>query len=91
MPRRKPKFSGPTVEAFNAAVPVGSRVRYYSVLPADEDDFFETTTRTPAWDAHGTTVVMLENKSGYVHAGHLMVCNIKHPIPGLVGWWEQAN
>lgn len=87
MPARKRKFKGPTVEAFNAAVPVGARVRYYSVLPADEDDFFETATRSAAWDAHGVTVVMLEGKSGYVDAGHLVVCNPKQPVPGLAGWW----
>lgn len=66
----------------------GTQVRYYSVLPADEDDFFESFTRTPAWDAHGITVVMIEGRSGYVDAGHLMVRNPAQPVPGLVGWWN---
>lgn len=85
---RKRKFKGPTLEDFNEAVKVGSRVRYYSVLPADEDDFFETTTRTAAWVALGRTVVMIDGKCGYVDCGHLMVCNPAKPVPGLVGWWH---
>jgi hypothetical protein len=85
---RRRKYSGPDVATFNANVPVGTHVRYYSVLPADEDDFLQSATLTPAWEAHGRTVVMIEGRSGYVDAGHLMVQNPAQPIPGLVGWWS---
>ena len=82
------KYKGLTPDAFNSAVPVGTDVRYYKRLPADEDDFVRDVTASPAWDAYGRTVVMLHETSGCVDAGHLVVRNPSRPVPGLLGWWN---
>ena len=34
----KRKYKGPTPDDFNAAVPIGTEVRYFKRIPADEDD-----------------------------------------------------
>lgn len=82
------KYRGPTVDDFNSAVPLGTEVRYFKRLPADEDDFEKSVTISPAFEMHGRTVVMLEGHSGCVDAGQLMVRNPSSPVPGLVGWWN---
>ena len=83
----KRKYKGPTPDDFNAAVPIGTEVRYFKRIPADEDDFEKDVTAGPAFELHGRTVVALEAHSGVVDAGHLMVRNPKRQIGGLVGWW----
>ncbi len=54
-----------TVNAFNAVVPVGTAVRYYSVIGQPEN--VSTRTRTEAWRLpSGEPVVMVEGLSGAV-------------------------
>lgn len=80
---RKPKL---TVEDFAEAAPVGTPVRYYAVLPADEDDFIESAIRSAPWHLGGRIVVMIESVSGGVDVGHLVILGAKKPIPGVAGF-----
>lgn len=80
------KYEGPTPDEFNAIVPVGTRVRYYPVLPADEDSHVVTFTRSAAWAIGGRTVVSLEDMSGGKDVTHLVVLGIKEPLRGIAGF-----
>ena len=55
-----------TAFEFNAKYPVGTRVRYWPVLPREGEraqyDFTDTVTRTPAWEVGGQAVVSIEGK-----------------------------
>lgn len=76
----------PTVAEFAEAAPVGTRVRYYAVLPADEDAFEESAIRSGPWEVSGRTVVMIEGRSGGVDVGHLVLRNPKKQIGGVAGF-----
>ncbi len=64
-----------TPEEFNARFPIGTKVRYWKVLPADVApglDPVETETRSEAWAlGHGAVVVKVKGISGGVLISHL--------------------
>ena len=64
-----------TAETWNAAHSVGTRVRYWPVLPPiDSAPPIETQTRTPAWTlGDGTAVVSVSGKAGGVALTHIEV------------------
>lgn len=74
-PRAHKGYADQDVARFNAEVPVGTRVRYWPVLPArPNDEPFLTKTRSPAWPlGHGAGVVMVEGKTGGVAISHVEV------------------
>lgn len=50
---------------FNRLFPVGTPVRYFSIIGGP--DFVETETRSEAWElGHGAPVVMVKGRSGGV-------------------------
>lgn len=75
----------PTPEQFEEAAPLGTAVRYYPILPADEDAFELSHIRSGAWELGGRTVVMIEGRSGGVDVGHLALINPKKRIGGVAG------
>lgn len=57
------RCTGMTASQFNNAFPVGTPVRYFSII--DEAEFIESKTRSEAWQlGHGASVVLIEGKSG---------------------------
>lgn len=58
---------------WNAAHPIGTRVRYWPILPPiDSAPPLDTTTRSEAWTlGDGSVVVKVVGRSGGVHLGHL--------------------
>lgn len=62
-----------TEGTWNAAHPVGTRVRYWPVLPPIESaPPLDTTTRSEAWClGDGTAIVKVVGKAGGVHLGHI--------------------
>ncbi len=56
---------------WNNILPVGTRVRYYSVL--GQPEFFESKTRSAVWSISGRLLVMIEGKAGGVDVHHLEV------------------
>jgi len=62
-------------EIFNSMFPVGTRVKYYSLIDqATEYDIKETRTRSEAWALpSGESVVMLEGKAGGCSLDHVEV------------------
>jgi hypothetical protein len=59
-------------QAFNAAHPVGTLVRYYPIV--GEKDFAEARTRSPAWALDcGEAVVSIEGRSGGLSLDHIWV------------------
>jgi hypothetical protein len=81
----------PTPQEFDEAAPVGTLVRYYRVLPADEDAWEMSCVRSGAWELGGRTVVMIEGRSGGVDVGHLALINPKKRIGGIAGIITTAN
>lgn len=60
------------VEAWNLKFDVGTRVRYWSVMPPLKGDRgFVTATRSEAEFRNGTPTVFLDGVSGYVHLAHV--------------------
>lgn len=80
------KFKGPTVQDFQEAAPPGTRVRYYPVLPADEDAFIESAVRSGPWEMGGRTVVLIEARTGGVDCAHLALYNPVRRIRGVCGF-----
>lgn len=63
---------------FAEQMPIGTRCRYYPVLPAGEDEFEETVIRSEPWLlGHGAAVVKVEGRAGGVL--------IKHVFPMAIG------
>lgn len=64
-----------TAESWNAVCPVGTRVRFYPVLPPSRDyPPIETTTRSEAWTlGDGTVVVALTGRAGGCAISHVEV------------------
>lgn len=62
-----------TAESWNAAHPVGTRVRYWPILPATPPHApRETVTRSEAWTLQGGHIlVMIVGVSGGVHLSHV--------------------
>lgn len=62
-----------TAETWNAAHPVGTRVRYWPVYPPiDSVPPLDTTTRSEAWElGDGTVVVKISGRTGGVHLAHI--------------------
>ena len=61
---------------WNAANRIGTKVRYWSLLPICEGDPppIETVTRSEAWElGSGHPVVLISGRSGGVHLSHLEV------------------
>lgn len=81
----KPGKKRPTPAEFAEAAPVGTRVRYYSVLPADEDAFVDSFIRSGPWEMGGRTVVMIDGKSGGVDVGHLVLYDPAKHVRGVAG------
>lgn len=62
---------------FAKAMPIGSRCRYYPVLPADENAFEESVIRSEPWLlGHGAAVVNIEGRSGGVSIKHIFPISI---------------
>lgn len=54
---------------WNERYPIGTPVRFYSVLPGTE--FEESKTRSEAWElGHGEPVVKIEGRTGCVCLSH---------------------
>lgn len=73
--RRRQLSGAQTAYSWNAAHPVGTRVRYWPVYPpVDGIPPVDTTTRSEAWTLGGWSVVVLvAGKSGCVHLTHVEV------------------
>ena len=72
--RRRQLSGAHTTESWNAAYPVGTRVRYWPVYPPQGIPPVDTTTRSEAWMlGDGSVVVLVEGKSGGVHLSHVEV------------------
>jgi hypothetical protein len=84
------KMKGPTVEDFREAAPVGTSVRFYPVLPADEDAFTEHKVTSEPYTMGGRTVVFIEGKRGSVDCGHLAIINPVRRIRGVCGFIDRA-
>lgn len=69
------KLSGAhTAKSWNAAYPVGTRVRYWPVYPPHGIPPVDTTTRSEAWAiGDGSVVVLIAGKSGGVWLSHVEV------------------
>jgi hypothetical protein len=60
--------------AFNEAHPVGTKVKYRSLLDHETKYDLETVTRSQAWALNnGEPVVMLKDKAGGVSLDHVEV------------------
>jgi hypothetical protein len=60
-----------TSKQWNDKIKIGTRVRYYPILP---EKFFRIySTRSEAWDISGTPCVLLEGKTGGVSLKHLEI------------------
>lgn len=63
---------------FADAMPVGTRCRYYPVLPCDEDAWEETVIRSAPWLlGHGAAVVAIEGRDGGVSIRHVFPIGIE--------------
>ena len=63
-----------TASSWNATHGVGTRVRYWTVMPpADGTAPIDTFTRSESWDVSGRPVVLIEGRSGGVALTHLQV------------------
>lgn len=64
-----------TADEWNASVPIGTKVRYWPILPPIASaPSVETTTRSEAWElGSGHPVVKIAGKAGGVHLSHLEV------------------
>ena len=72
--RRRQLSGAHTAESWNAAYPVGTRVRYWPVCPPHGIPPVDTTTRSEAWTlGDGSVVVLVDGKSGGVHLSHIEV------------------
>lgn len=72
--RRRQLSGAHTAESWNAAYPVGTRVRYWPVYPPHGIPPVDTTTRSEAWAlGDGSVVVLIAGKSGGVWLSHVEV------------------
>jgi hypothetical protein len=72
--RRRQLSGAHTAESWNAAYPVGTRVRYWPVYPPHGIPPVDTTTRSEAWAlGDGSAVVLIAGKSGGVWLSHVEV------------------
>lgn len=73
--RRRQLSGAHTSESWNAAHPVGTRVRYWPIYPPIEAvPPIDTTTRSEAWTlGDGTVVVCIVGRSGGVALSHIEV------------------
>lgn len=71
--RRRQLSGAHTADSWNAAYPVGTKVRYWPVYPPiDSIQPVDTTTRSEAWAlGDGTVVVSIAGKSGGVALSHI--------------------
>ena|SRR5690348_4088748 len=73
------EFKADVAAAWNRLVPIGTKVRYWSI--ALEDPSLLTETRSEAWIlGHGQPVVKIEGRSGGVAIDHLQVV-IEESLP----------
>lgn len=73
--RRRQLNGAHTAESWNAAHPVGTRVRYWPIYPANASvPPVDTVTRSEAWAiGDGTVVVCIEGRCGGVALSHIEV------------------
>lgn len=73
--RRRQLSGAHTAESWNAAHPVGTKVRYWPVYPPIDGIHPEdTTTRSEAWAlGDGSVVVSVVGRTGGVHLSHIEV------------------
>lgn len=73
--RRRQLSGAHTAESWNAAHPIGTRVRYWSIYPPIPSvPPLDTTTRSEAWElGDGSVVVLIEGRTGGVHLSHIEV------------------
>lgn len=74
MKRPTKGYGAREIERFNSAVPIGTRVRYWPVLPARDGmpAPLETVTRSVAWAlGHGDGVVLIVGQAGGVLLSHV--------------------
>lgn len=63
---------------FGAHMPIGTRCRYYPILPCGEDEFMETEIASEPWLlGHGAAVVKVEGKTGGVLIRHVFPIGIE--------------
>ena len=64
-----------TATAWNASVPIGTKVRYWPILPPiPSAPPVDAATRSEAWElGSGHPVVKITGKAGGVHLDHLEV------------------
>lgn len=63
---------------FSAQMPIGTRCRYYPILPAGEDEFEETVIESDPWLlGHGAAVVKVHGRSGGVSIKHVFPMGIE--------------
>ena len=70
-----------TEATWNAAHPVGTRVRYWPIMPPTESEPpLDTTTRSEAWRVgDGSVVVKVVGRAGGVHLGHIELIGSPKP------------
>lgn len=72
--RRRQLSGAHTAESWNAAYPVGTRVRYWPVYPPHGIPPVDTTTRSEAWAiGDGSVVVLIAGITGGVWLSHVEV------------------
>jgi len=72
---RRSKLNGAhTAETWNAAYPVGTRVRYWPIYQPHSVPPVDTTTRSEAWSlSDGTAAVHVNGKDGFVCLSNIEV------------------
>lgn len=86
MPKLKRWRRFATPKEFAEAAPIGTRVRYYPMLPADEDDFIESFVASEPWQMGGRTVVKIDGRAGGADVSHMILINPRKEIGGVVGF-----
>lgn len=68
-----------TANEWNELYPVGTRVRYYSIM-GETTPKLDTRTRSEAWElGHGAPIVKVEGVTGGVSLYHLWVLPSERP------------
>lgn len=86
MPKRSMKPNRCAPAGFAEAAPIGTSVRFYPVLPCDEDSFEDSFVRSEPWIMGGRTVVKIEGRSGGVDVSHLVIKNPLKHVRGVLGF-----
>ena len=62
-------------EDFNRKKPVGTKVKYSSIIGRESEYDVIGETRSEAWAVSGEAVVLITGKAGCVSLAHLTICN----------------